>query len=397
MTKPKTVRHLVSTLRFFIVAVPLCGVVSLMSTFPAYVVRSWAQATTLEAVTPTPAAPTTPAAQTTTSQASSGQAFWDWVKGRPGGVIAGALIAAIIIVGGGALLYKAFKAGPNPKIQQLGPSFFFWLGMMYTGLLLLLGAIYNLTSLDPRPTLVGGILPIAVPWFGALGGVTISLEGVFLWNTQWDKKYNYWHIGRPLFGAVLGIIAFFLFVVIGAAAGTPPKFLDSTPTGAKDIPPLKDFIIYYVVAFLVGYREETFRELIKRVTDLILKPGTQATSAPAVTFRIAGVAQQEIQCPDVAAGQPPSSRTVEVQNTGNAPLIGPTVTIAPIAPTAAGTFAMANDLVTGGGDLAPGEARTVDVTFAPLAAGRPDFAATLTVTATNLPEPKTIRVIGHRA
>ena len=34
--------------------------------------------------------------------------------------------------------------------------------------------------------------------------------------------------------------------------------------------------IYHVLAFIVGYREETFRDLLKRVTDLILRPGDKA-------------------------------------------------------------------------------------------------------------------------
>ena len=34
--------------------------------------------------------------------------------------------------------------------------------------------------------------------------------------------------------------------------------------------------IFEVLAFIVGYREETFRHLLKRVTDLILQPaGTE--------------------------------------------------------------------------------------------------------------------------
>jgi hypothetical protein len=310
----------------------------------------------------------------------------------------GGCLAAVIVIGGGILLYWAGKGGPdpNPKIQQLGPSFFFWLAMMYTALLLLMGAIYNMSALDPKPTLVGGILPIAVPWFGALGAVTISLEGVFVWNQQWDKKHNYWHIGRPLFGAVLGIVAFFLFVVIGSAAGTPPKFLDSVP-GAKDIPPLKDFIIYYVLAFLVGYREETFRELIKRATDLILKPGTPPPAAPAVTFTIGGTPQQQIQFPETAGGQTAAPITVAVQNSGNVPLMAPVVTVTPGAGTPANAFGKANDQVTGAGDLAANQSRNVDVTFTAPAAAGPDFTATLSVAATNLPRPTTIQVTGRRA
>jgi len=310
--------------------------------------------------------------------------------------IVGGCLAAVIVVGGGVLLYRAAHGGPIPRIQQLGPSFFFWLAMMYTALLLLMGGIYNLSRLELKGTLLGGILPVAVPWFGALGAVTISLEGVFLHNQQWDRKHNYWHIGRPLFGAVLGIVAFFLFVVIGSAAGTPPKFLDPGPR-TTDIPPLKDFIIYYVLAFLVGYREETFRELIKRATDLILKPGVPAPAAAAVTFTLGGAPQQQIQFPATAAGQAAAPITVGVLNSGNAQLMAPMVTVTPGAGTPAGVFGTANDQVTGAGDLAANQSRNVNVTFTPPAAGGPDFSATLSVTATNLPQPATIQVTGRRA
>jgi hypothetical protein len=364
-------------MRFVMCLLAFWGVMSML---PIDAIGLQAPPTGGEATPPSSAQPPAPA-----SQAGSP----DSVSTVSRATIWGPVLAGLIIIGGGILLYRATRASGDPLILRLGPSFFFWLAMTYTGLLLLMAAVYNLSFPSTTPRLIGSILPVGVPWFGALGAVTISLEGVFLWNSQWERKYNYWHIGRPLFGAVLGIVAFFLFVVIGSAAGTPPKFLDGVES-----PPVKDFIIYYVLAFLVGYREETFRELIKRATDLILKPGTQAPPAPAVTFRVAGTTPAEIRCPDVAAGQPSSSVTVEVQNSGDAALTAPVVTITPVDPTPANTFATANDLVTGAGDLAPGQARRVDVTFTPPAAG--DFAGTLTVTATNLAAPKTIRVSGHQ-
>jgi hypothetical protein len=299
----------------------------------------------------------------------------------------GAILAGVIIISGVVLLYRTTVDGAEPLILRLTPSFFFWLGMTYCCLLLLLAVVYSLTK-DPTAgaTVIGGIVPIAVPWFGALGAVTISLEGVFLWNSQWDRSFNYWHIGRPIFGAVLGTVAFFIFVAIGSAAGSAPRFLESQNTKAKD------YIVFYIVAFLVGYREETFRELIKRATDLILKPGTPPPSAPAVSFRVGGSTVSEIQCPVTAVGAA-IQVTVDVRNSGTAPLMHPVVTIAPVAPTPPGTFAVVNDLVTGGGDLAAGQGRSLDITFSPLAAG--PFAATLSVAGTNLTPPKTIRVSGR--
>jgi hypothetical protein len=260
--------------------------------------------------------------------------------------------------------------------------------MGYTGLLLIIAAAYNFSQFAKGSSsyLINGILPVAVPWFGALGAVTISLEGVFQKNDQWKVRFNYWHIGLPLFGAVLGIVAFFLFVVIGTAAGTPPEFL-TTGQGRP-----KDFIIFYVLAFLVGYREETFRDLIKRATDLILKPGTATAPAPAVTFKdkASGATLQEVNL--TAARNASSVLTVEVHNTGNAPLAAPAVSVSVIPPAVTATFTVTNDKVTGGGDLAPGQVRTVDVTFAPTQPGT--FTGTLAVTANNLANPWTIGIRG---
>jgi hypothetical protein len=48
--------------------------------------------------------------------------------------------------------------------------------------------------------------------------------------------------------------------------------LGQNPTPNKDA---SRFVFYYVVAFLIGYREESFRELIRRLGDVILNPGSK--------------------------------------------------------------------------------------------------------------------------
>ncbi len=200
-----------------------------------------------------------------------------------------------------AALVSAARCREDTFIPKLNASFFFWLDVLYL-VLLFLGAVayannvYGICQAVANP--FAGILPIAVPWFGALGAVIISLQGVYGCNTTWDAKYNYWHIARPLSGAVLGVMAFFLLFLINAASNATPKFL-----GANGAWELKEVIIYYVLAFLVGYREETFRELIKRVTDLIVKPSGAATATPVATaaetaqakFMVAQTAAQKAQ------------------------------------------------------------------------------------------------------
>ncbi len=298
------------------------------------------------------------------------------------------ILAAVVVSAGAVLASRAANATGNALIPSLGPPFFFWLSLIYAGILLLMAAIYNVHDPDGKVWMWGGIMPIAVPWFGALGAVTISLEGVFLWNAQWDTKYNYWHLARPLFGAVLGIIAYFIFVVLMAASGTLPKILDGSNSA-----PGKDYIIYYVVAFLVGYREETFRELIKRATDLILKPGAQPSATPSVSFEVGGASVSIVAPPTPAAGAS-SVTVVNVKNNGSVPLVAPVATLSTSVPPNTLELVAANDKVTGGGDLGPGQSRSVDIKFTPPAGAAvgTTCGAKLSVSGTNLLTPRSIQV-----
>ena len=281
------------------------------------------------------------------------------------------------LAGAAVLLFFAGRKPQAPYISKLNASFFFWLGMTYVILLLGLAILYNILWQSRAPYLFGQILPIAVPWFGAIGAVTISLEGVFYYSQRsWNADFNYWHLGRPVFGAVLGIVAFFLFVLIISSAGTPPTFLQKvcTPDEEACVAP-KNFIVYYVIAFLVGYREETFRELIRRATDLLLKPDKSAAQPPALTFTQNGQTIRKLEFPATPSGTA-AHLTVQVENTGDGALSAPAVTITPAQGTAQGVFTV-NDPFTPGASLASRQKVNLDVTFTPSAAGA--ASATLSV------------------
>jgi hypothetical protein len=329
-------------------------------------------------------------ASTTVAHAQTPASTARWEFG-PGVKIIG-VAAALIIVVALVILYRAAKNPDSSFIFRMRPKFFFWLGIAYTLLLLLAAIAYNLSYKEPQPYLVAGILPIAVPWFGALGAVTISLEGVFTWSeSRWNPDYNYWHCGRPIFGAVLGAISFYLFVLIIMSAGTTPKFLD-TPTGAVQAVPPKDFIIYYVVAFLVGYREETFRELIRRVTDLILKPGTQAAAAsPQITFKQGGIAQTEIKFNEAAANTT-TPLTIEIVNSGGASVSSPVLTVKEADAASKDVFKLTKNDLAGRSELKSNESISAEITFAPK--GAVQYSAVLSVAGANLTAPATIRIVG---
>jgi Fibronectin type III domain len=159
------------------------------------------------------------------------------------------------------------------------PRYLFPLALTY---LLLLNAIAFLYALHYQPVVIGGVsipalrdvlppsvagVPISIPWFGALGAVLIGLYGLFDHSHRdWQRALNMWHVARPFTGAVLGTVGFILFASVIRATGI-------TPAPAEGVGKL----VYFGVAFVVGFREETFRQLIKRVADLIVGPG-QGTS-----------------------------------------------------------------------------------------------------------------------
>jgi hypothetical protein len=118
-----------------------------------------------------------------------------------------------------------------------------------------------------------GPIPVGAPWYGALGAVLVSLAGVFAHEKDWDPEYWQWHLARPLIGASLAIISVLIFKAGILAVGSSTTPSGSAPTN----------LLYYLIAFLVGYREETFRELIKRLTDVILTPGSPPAK-PATTI-----------------------------------------------------------------------------------------------------------------
>jgi hypothetical protein len=140
----------------------------------------------------------------------------------------------------------------------------FWIQIGY---LVILGwlALASFSDAVPKVALPAklGSVPTGVVWFGALGGVLISLAGITEHRYDWDPRYWNWHVARPLVGAAVAVIAVLIVQAGILAVGTDPN---APATNAR---PTTD-VFYYLVAFLVGYREETFRGMIKRLGDVVL-------------------------------------------------------------------------------------------------------------------------------
>jgi hypothetical protein len=146
----------------------------------------------------------------------------------------------------------------------------FLVQLTYLIALWLIAILYFTHTIHPRHTI--GNMPTAVPWFGALGAVLISLVGIFEHRLDWNPGYALWHWARPLVGGSFAVISVLVLQAGIVSIGSDPHN------------PGKSLALYYIVGFVVGYREEAFRELVKRVADVILQPGaTSVDAAPTIS------------------------------------------------------------------------------------------------------------------
>jgi hypothetical protein len=139
------------------------------------------------------------------------------------------------------------------------PHMILWVALAWLVLLVsaffLFKEIHAVANFFP-PTL--GELPFSVIWFGAVGGLLISLQGIFEHNRKWYRSYDYWHMLRPVMGAFMGTLGCLIFIVLNNAATTNAAHPNAT--------------FYAVIALVLGYREGSFRGLVTRLVDTIIVP-----------------------------------------------------------------------------------------------------------------------------
>ena len=227
---------------------------------------------------------------------------------------------------------------------------------------LLLGRLYDWFGLDTLPDPIGGMVPLVVPWAGALGGLGISFVGLVRHVGDWgprvekDKRaadhpgfaqrldWNAWHVTRPFVGAIFGSVAALAVVFIfGSVGATQEGGLDLSPLGRATL---------FVVAFVVGYRDRTFRELAERVIDTVFGPGTPESTTSY------DVSPATLDFGEVAVNQTKDA-TVTITNTGSRLLRLGTPTVTGTGFKRTGTTA----------NLGAEQSGTITVRFEPTAAG----------------------------
>jgi hypothetical protein len=94
-------------------------------------------------------------------------------------------------------------------------------------------------------------------WFGALGGVTIGLFGLYthIQLRNFDPKYQLWYICKPVVGAIFGWFVCMVYLV--GLLATQNSLAVSNP------------LLLYVIAFLAGFSERFTIKIVDRIMQLL--------------------------------------------------------------------------------------------------------------------------------
>jgi hypothetical protein len=176
------------------------------------------------------------------------------------------------------LAQNASAQSPKKPRRPLSRTGIFWYDLFILALLVAVGACYIQLPGDYFKSLSPAILlAIESAWFGSLGGVIISLKGIYDHSEGpdgWDPAYNLWHFGRPISGAIAGLMTVVLLQTV-----SPGKDL-ARP-------------VVFAAAFIFGTQERRFFNLLYEVARLIVQVPEEAKS---------GFALSDIQPPQGSAG-----------------------------------------------------------------------------------------------
>lgn len=147
-----------------------------------------------------------------------------------------------------------------------------WLAVVLVEIAALAWILYcSLTDAAWLPSaghVIGGVLPVIVPWAAALGGATHALYSlVFHWSeyrgntayaSQQGWKWNAYYPTRVILGAVFGTVAALIVVFVTKTVELGDGAISSSGKA-----------VLFVVAFVVGFQQDYFRALIERVAAIL--------------------------------------------------------------------------------------------------------------------------------
>lgn len=133
----------------------------------------------------------------------------------------------------------------------------FWAELLYLIVILLLG---YLTKRYPDYWLWAGLIGLnaKAAWFGALGGVSIGLYGIYshIAAKDFDPSFKLWYICKPIVGAIFG-----WFIVLVYYVGLVSVQGSSADVKSPQVP--------YAIAFLAGFSERFTIKIIDRLMTVL--------------------------------------------------------------------------------------------------------------------------------
>ncbi|MGB9467496.1 MAG: hypothetical protein WBR10_20475 [Candidatus Acidiferrum sp.] len=143
----------------------------------------------------------------------------------------------------------------------------FWLDLAYLVALLIIGYVtYEWRTYWLWEKFI--TLHAATAWFGALGGVTIGLFGLYthIQARDFDPKFKLWYISKPIMG---GIFGWFVFLVFYVGLVAVQQNMDHTNP-----------LLLYVIAFLAGFSERFTIKIVDRIMQVLTTWEENPTSTP---------------------------------------------------------------------------------------------------------------------
>jgi hypothetical protein len=113
-------------------------------------------------------------------------------------------------------------------------------------------------------------LHLQTAWFGALGGVTIAIYGIYehIQKRDFDPKYALWYVCKPVIGAIFGWFIYLIYLVgFVTVQGVPTAKITT-----KEVP--------FLIAFLAGFSERFTLKLVDKLMS-VLTTFQDQTASPA--------------------------------------------------------------------------------------------------------------------
>jgi hypothetical protein len=145
-----------------------------------------------------------------------------------------------------------------------------WLEFSYLIVLLALGyLVYRFPEYFLWKNMARSI-HIQTAWFGALGGVTIGLFGVYshVQARDFDPKFQLWYISKPVMGAIFGWFVFLAYYLTLLSVQGPQEAGIKSPT------------LPFAIAFLAGFSERFTIRIIDRLMTVLTTWQEKTTPVP---------------------------------------------------------------------------------------------------------------------